>query len=167
MRLAVAPARLTRECIGGLSRPRAISLISPDAEVPDLGLGERHHVLRFNDIAEPRDGLVAPAPSLIRTLFEYADRTRQEGADLMVHCFAGISRSPAAAFVLACRYRPEIDAARHADILRRLCPEATPNALMVALADEALQAQGRMVSAIMAIGRGREAFEGQAFEFLV
>ena len=50
-----------------------------------------------------------------------------------------------------------------AQALRSLSPSATPNPLMIALADTALARQGRMIAAIQAIGRGAEAFEGEAF----
>jgi predicted protein tyrosine phosphatase len=49
--------------------------------------------------------------------------------------------------------------------LRTLCPEATPNALMVALADTILRRDGAMSRAIAGIGRGVDAFEGTVIDW--
>ncbi|MDB5521190.1 MAG: hypothetical protein JWQ82_787, partial [Tardiphaga sp.] len=50
-----------------------------------------------------------------------------------------------------------------ADALRRRAPFATPNALMVAIADDVLARDGRMIAAIARIGRGAEAFAGTPY----
>jgi predicted protein tyrosine phosphatase len=47
--------------------------------------------------------------------------------------------------------------------LRSRSPEATPNARLVALADALLGREGRMISAVQAIGRGADAYEGSVF----
>jgi predicted protein tyrosine phosphatase len=75
---------------------------------------------------------------------------------MLVSCFAGISRSTAAAFILACQREPHAAEAEIAHALRRASPIATPNPLMIALADEVLGRQGRMIAAIAAIGRGAD-----------
>jgi predicted protein tyrosine phosphatase len=48
-------------------------------------------------------------------------------------------------------------------VLRRASPSATPNARLVAIADDILGRNGRMVTAIAGIGRGEDAFEGTPF----
>ena len=58
---------------------------------------------------------------------------------------------------------PGRDEAQLAQTLRRLSPSATPNPRLVAIANALLGRQGRMVSAIAAIGRGADAFEGTPF----
>ena len=47
--------------------------------------------------------------------------------------------------------------------LRKASPMATPNPLMVALADAQLGLEGRLSDAIRSIGRGEDAFEGEPF----
>ena len=47
--------------------------------------------------------------------------------------------------------------------LRRASPYATPNARLVALADDLLARRGRMVDAVLSIGRGAETYEGEPF----
>lgn len=53
-----------------------------------------------------------------------------------------------------------------ADALRSAAPFATPNRRLVALADAALDRQGRMVEAVAAIGRGAETSTGATFRLL-
>ena len=80
-----------------------------------------------------------------------------------MQCYAGISRSTAAAYIAACALAPERDEAEVARALRDASPSATPNALFVAIADRMLGRGGRMVAAIAEIGRGADAFEGEPF----
>jgi len=80
----------------------------------------------------------------------------------LIHCWAGISRSSAAAFAIACDRNPGFER-DIADELRRRSPSATPNRLMVRLADDLLRRDGRMVDAIDGIGRGAEAREGEPY----
>jgi predicted protein tyrosine phosphatase len=72
---------------------------------------------------------------------------------LVAQCLAGVSRSTAAVFIIACQKRPEGSERQLALALRRAAPQATPNRLMVAQADALLRRDGRMVAAIAAIGR--------------
>ena len=69
-------------------------------------------------------------------------------APLLIHCFAGVSRSTAAAFISACALAPQRDEGEIALALRAASPTATPNARLVALADAALGRAGRMTRAI-------------------
>ncbi|MBS7544528.1 tyrosine phosphatase family protein [Ancylobacter oerskovii] len=124
---------------------------------------EDHLFVGFNDIVEPQEGLVHPAAEHVEAILGFARRWPRR-APLVVHCFAGISRSTASAFVAACALAPERDEAEIARALRVASPSATPNALLVALADAALGRQGRMSAAIAAIGRGCEAMQGEPFE---
>lgn len=161
MRLAVCPLSRLDAHLAAHQPSHVVSLLSPSAQPPEIGAVKRLH-LAFHDIAEPREGLIAPDTAMIADLLAFADGW--DGArPLLLHCYAGVSRSTAAAFILACRLAPQRDEADLAKALRSLSPSATPNPLMVALADAALERQGRMIAAIRAIGRGAEAFEGEAF----
>ena len=68
------------------------------------------------------------------------------GAPMVVHCFAGISRSTAAAYVAACALNPQRDEAAHRLGIRRASRTAQPNARIVSLADRLLKRDGRMVA---------------------
>ncbi|MEP9379518.1 tyrosine phosphatase family protein [Aquabacter sp. CN5-332] len=121
-----------------------------------------HLFLGINDIVEEIEGLVAPGEAHLHELLDFVQTWPRE-APLVIHCFAGISRSTAAAYVTLCSLLPDRDEAELAWELRKASPTATPNARIVALADAALGRDGRMVKAIEAIGRGRDAFEGEPF----
>lgn len=130
------------------------------------GFAAKRLSLVFNDITEPRDGLVPPDESHVAQLLDFA-RGWDRAAPLLIHCYAGISRSTAAAYVVATALNDPSDESALALRLRALSPSATPNIRLVELADRMLARQGRMVAAIRAIGRGAEAFEGEAFSLSV
>jgi predicted protein tyrosine phosphatase len=73
----------------------------------------------------------------------------------------GVSRSPAAALAVACQQRPDLEELAVARALRAAAAQATPNPLLVGLADRALGRDGRLMAAARAIGRGAE-FTGSA-----
>ena len=116
----------------------------------------------MNDICEPRDGLVVPCEDHVADLIQFALDWDQK-APLLIHCWAGISRSTAAAFISLCALNPETDECSLAQTLRSASPTATPNRRLVALADKVLARQGRMTTAVEKIGRGAFAEEGQVF----
>jgi predicted protein tyrosine phosphatase len=85
-------------------------------------------------------------------------------APLVVHCFAGISRSTASAFAAVCALNPQRDEDDIAQALRHASPTATPNIRIVSLADRLLGRDGRMIAAIETIGRGALAAEATPFK---
>lgn len=122
-----------------------------------------HLVLRVDDIVEPADGYSAPLADHIDQLVRFVE-CWDRGAPIVFHCYAGISRSTAAAFAAACLLNPARDELQIAQAIRRASPIAQPNARIVALADQALARNGRMIAAIRAIGHGNGAYEGQPFQ---
>jgi len=121
-----------------------------------------HLILGMDDIAVPMDGYIIPAEEHVNRLIEFVrgwDRARP----LVVHCFAGISRSTAGAYVAACALNPRRDEFAIARELRRASATASPNIRIVSLADRTLGRDGRMVAAIESIGRGEMAYEGDPF----
>ena len=127
------------------------------------GVPEGNHLfLRVHDICEPLDGHVAPDAQHVEDLLGFV-RGWDRANPLVIHCWAGISRSTAAAFVSVCALSPERDESDIAWAIRRASPTATPNIRIVRFADTLLDRQGRMVSAIEAIGRGTLAEEGVPF----
>jgi predicted protein tyrosine phosphatase len=121
-----------------------------------------HLVLGVDDISVPMDGYVIPCDEHVRRLIDFA-RDWDRRQPMVVHCYAGISRSTAGAYVAACALNPRREERAIAHALRRASPTATPNARIVALADRLLGRDGRMVAAIDAIGRGTMAYEGVPF----
>jgi predicted protein tyrosine phosphatase len=123
---------------------------------------ERHLYIAVADIVEDAPGHTLPADSHVRELLEFVGGW-DRAAPLLIHCFAGVSRSTAAAFISACALAPRRDEGEIALALRAASPTATPNPRLVALADAVLGREGRMSRAIEAIGRGEECFEGVPF----
>ena len=141
-----------------------VTLLAPDTGgQPPQGIApERHLKLYFHDIVQPMDGHVPPrAADAERLIAFFQDWDRKD--PMLVHCWAGISRSTAAAYTALCMVRPQADEEELAFELRAASPSATPNRLIVSLADEVLGRNGRMVKAVGKIGRGADAFEGTPF----
>lgn len=132
---------------------RAVSLLDRDTAFPALGLGERHLQLDVHDIETEMEGLDACCDDRMRTIINFVGGWERE-APILIHCYAGISRSTATAYITACVHNPDADELAIAQALRAASPTATPNRRFVALADAALGRHGRMNDAIEAIGRG-------------
>jgi predicted protein tyrosine phosphatase len=126
----------------------------------------RHLVIGRSDITAPMQGHVAPDARHVDTLLRFV-RAWDREHPLLIHCWAGVSRSTAAAFVAACALAPDRDEAEIARAIRESSPTATPNARLVAMADDRLGRGGRMSEAVAAIGRGEDCFEGVPFSLHV
>jgi predicted protein tyrosine phosphatase len=141
-----------------------VSLIGDEAtlERPLPIEPENHLWLRLHDISAPLDGYIVPDERHIAELLNFV-RSWDRRAPLVVHCYAGISRSTASAFASVCALSPHRDEASIAQALRLASPTATPNIRIVSLADRLLGRGGRMVTAIETIGRGLLAAEAEPF----
>ena len=127
-----------------LSPSHLISLLAPDEMIatPDGFAPERHLKVGVNDICAPEAGCIVPAAVHVAGLVEFLRGWPAEGP-LLIHCWAGVSRSTATAFIALCLWNEgrEMEAAL---ALRRAAPHAQPNRLIVQLADEHLRRGGRM-----------------------
>jgi predicted protein tyrosine phosphatase len=123
---------------------------------------QNHLFLGIHDICEEMDGMVCPAEEHLHEFLGFVGRWDRRAA-MVIHCYAGISRSTAAGFSAFCAIRPDLDEMDVALRLRQRSPEATPNIRIVAVADEILGRGGRMVRAMERIGRGADAAEGSVF----
>jgi predicted protein tyrosine phosphatase len=144
-----------------------ISLLDPETPFPDAGpaYAQRHLRVHVHDITHESDGWITPSANHVETLLDFI-RGWDRADPILIHCYAGISRSTATAFITACVHNPEASERVIAQALREASPSATPNMRIVALADEALGRKGRMLRAIEAIGRGSTWIEiGEAEPF--
>jgi len=123
---------------------------------------ENHLLLDMDDINEHMDGYVMPAEEHVGDLLRFVRAWPRE-APLVVHCYAGISRSTAGAFVTACALNPRRDEMLIARALRDASPTAMPNRRIVTLADRLLGRGGRMVTAIESNGPGMPAYASEPF----
>ena len=121
-----------------------------------------HLILGMDDITVPLDGYTHPAEEHVVELVEFVRRWDRR-APLVMHCYAGISRSTAGAFISACALNPGRDERTIARIIRKSSATAMPNIMLVSHADRILKRNGRMVEAVMALGPGLPAHEGEPF----
>ena len=90
-------------------------------------------------------------------------RSWDKQAPILIHCYAGLSRSTAAAFISLCALNPRSPEDAIARALRQSSDTATPNRLFVALADKVLRREGRMIAALDSMGENRTAYECTPF----
>ncbi len=153
--LALAPGIIKRE------RPsHVVSLLSPE-EIHLAAFDHaptRHLRLAMHDLGHDMSpptgvpGETPPCEAHVANLIDFFDGWRSE-EPILFHCWAGISRSTAAAFTLACVRNPAVEETVIAEALRAASPTAFPNPRIIAYADDALGRSGRMIEAIRAIGR--------------
>jgi predicted protein tyrosine phosphatase len=134
------------------------TMVSRPAEID----AERHLFIGMSDIIEPLDGHILPAEKHVLELIEFAN-VWDRNEPLVIHCHAGVSRSTAAAFIIACALAPSRRESEIAEAIRQASHTATPNRRMVAIADAILKRNGRMSAAIERIGRGSDCYEGVPF----
>ena len=116
----------------------------------------------MDDITEEMDGFVAPSEAHIDQVLNFV-RGWDRNAPLVVHCYAGISRSTASAFAAVCALNPDRDEVEIARKIRAASPIASPNRRIVRLADRALGRNGRMLRALDEMGPGEMLVEGRPF----
>jgi predicted protein tyrosine phosphatase len=162
--IIVCPLNKAETLVQQHEASHVISLLGPDTPHRRFGdvTPDRHLRLTFHDIVQSSDGLTpASATDAERLVGFIAAWPRAK--PLLIHCWAGISRSTAAAYAALCMLRAGADEEALAWELRHAAPSATPNRLIVSLVDQRLGRSGRMLRAVEQIGRGAEAFEGTPF----
>jgi predicted protein tyrosine phosphatase len=141
-----------------------VTLINDQTRVvrPNSVAEADHLMLAMHDIAAEMEGFNAPAEEHVRSLIAFAERWPRK-APMVVHCWAGVSRSSAGAFITACALNPRREEASIARAIREASATASPNVRLVEFADRVLGRSGRMIAAVEAIGRGVECAEGTPF----
>ena len=145
-------------------RPHGLISLLPHSDQPPTPLGIRdggHLRILVDDIDEPQMGYTAPAREHVVELVAYL-RALPARAPLVIHCLAGVSRSPAAALVALALDAPGREA-EAAHLLRAASPFASPNRLLVSLADQVLGRNGALVAALDAMGEPDWSRDFQAF----
>lgn len=160
--LAHAPAHVKRH-----KPSHVVSLLSPYDDFPVFdSLAEgRHLQIGIHDINDDIGEWRAPGRSDVERLITFVQPWDRK-APILVHCWAGISRSSASAFITACLHNPQADEADIARAIRDASPTAFPNRRLVAHADELMGREGRMTAAVEAIGRG-EVIASEATPFTI
>ena len=162
--IIVGPLNKVQSLIDEHGVAHVVTLLAPNTphDAPRGIAPDRHLKLFFHDIVEHMDGHIPPSATDAGRLIDFLSSWDRQDP-MLIHCWAGISRSTAAAYTALCLFRPKADEEELALELRAASPSATPNRLIVSLADDVLGRNGRMVKAIAKIGRGADAFEGAPF----
>ncbi|MEM8986211.1 MAG: protein tyrosine phosphatase [Pseudomonadota bacterium] len=164
----VCPKSKVEEAVAAHGPSHLVSLLGAEAMI-DTPAGvacARHLKLSVNDIPAPEEGKVAPGADHVAELLAFTEDWTME-APMLIHCWAGISRSTAAAYIVACASAPTADEFVLAKTLRAAAPHAQPNPLLIAHADDLLGRDGRMMDAIDAIGEATCVVEGPIFPFKI
>jgi predicted protein tyrosine phosphatase len=127
---------------------------------------DRHLFIAMSDIQEPLDGHILPGEAHVRNLLGFV-RTWDRAQPMVIHCYAGVSRSTAAALITTAALNPGRSEQEIAAVIRSRSPTATPNLKLVAIADAILGRGGRLFEAADSIGRGADCFEGVPFRLEV
>ncbi len=129
---------------------------------PTSILEANHLKVSVDDITEPMEGYVAPSELHVEQVLNFV-RGWDRKAPMVIHCYAGVSRSTASAFAAACMLNPHRDEIEIAQKIRAASPIASPNRLIVSHADKALGRNGRMVRALEKIAPASMYIEGMPF----
>ena len=160
----VCPLSAVPDVVAGCNASHLVTCLQDEVvvETPALIKPELHVRLHVDDITQHIPGHVAPDAEHIDRLLEFALAWGGQGP-MVIHCWAGISRSTAAALISLAALNPDAPEVLIAQRLREASPTAYPNRLMIRLADAALGRRGRMVEAVESIGRGVIAGEARPF----
>jgi predicted protein tyrosine phosphatase len=157
-------ARL-KKTVEAVQASHVLTLINAQTPVerPATIAAENHLFLAMSDILEPLDGHVLPAESHVRQLLAFV-RSWDRASPMVIHCYAGVSRSTAAALITACALNPDRSEKDVAAVIRARSPTATPNLRLVSEADDLLGRRGALLNAAKAMGQGQDCFEGTPFQ---
>jgi predicted protein tyrosine phosphatase len=166
--IIVCPLHAAPALVRENNASHAISLLSPETPWPvfDTLQPTQHLKLTLHDITVSAPGMIEPRTSDAERLIRFVEGW-DASSPMLIHCWAGISRSTASAYTALCMMRPDEDEMALAQELRDASPSATPNRLLVSHVDGLLGRNGRMVAAIESIGRGQDAYEGVPFRLRV
>ena len=123
---------------------------------------ENHLWLRLHDMSRRSTAMSCRAKSTSPSCISFRARLGSR-APLVVHCFSRHQPLDRERLRGRLRAQPQRDEREIAQALRRASPTATPNIRIVALADQMLGRDGRMIAAIETIGRGDLAAEANPF----
>jgi predicted protein tyrosine phosphatase len=164
--ILVTPLSALPEMMRTYQPSHLVTLLSPEymIETPGGFPEGRHLRVACNDIADPAMGPCPPCEDHIAGLIEFS-RSWDAQRPMIVHCWAGVSRSMAASYAILCDRAWRGAEYRIAREIRSRAPHAHPNRLLVRIADQFLDREGRMVQAVEEIGPGAAVEEGKPVEF--
>jgi predicted protein tyrosine phosphatase len=165
-RLLVTPLSSLADALSAHAPSHLITLLSPEnmIDTPPGFPAAMHLKLGINDIVDPLAGTAPPARQHVDALLQFS-RGWDAKQPLLIHCWAGISRSMGSAFTILCDRLGPGNEDRIARAMRERAPHAQPNRLLVRHADEALGRGGKMLQALDVMGPPKLLQEGITTEF--
>lgn len=122
------------------------AMVAADIRPPWIA-EDRHIAFQFDDIDSPRFA-GAPTRDDIQRIVDAGRQLAAPGAStrILIHCAAGVSRSPATGFILQCIHRGpgQEQEALAATVACAVSPFVLPNTLMINYADDLLKRKGEM-----------------------
>jgi predicted protein tyrosine phosphatase len=152
-RLLVIPLSSLADTLQTHAPSHLVSLLSPEHMIatPPGFPASAHLKLGVNDIVDPAAGTAPPMRQHIDQLLEFS-RSWDGSRPMVIHCWAGISRSMASAYTILCDRLGTGREIQIARAMRQRAPHAQPNRLLVRHADEALGREGKMILALNSMG---------------
>ena len=137
-----------------------VSIIQPEFQPPTPPEidPDRHHRVAVHDISEPVSGSIHLEDHHMVDLLKFL-QSWPANESLLVHCYAGISRSTAVALI-ALTIKSRQTEKESALALRTASPHAQPNRLIISSADRQLGLDGRLIAASEAMDAAKIATEG-------
>ena len=162
--IAVCSMRRIEDTLARTGATRLVSIVNAHLMPPTpAGIDPALHLrLPITDARPERGSDKNTMHMMIGQLIEFA-RSWPHDAPLLVHCFSGLNRSPAAAYIMLAAINPTVPETLIAYRIRMMSETAAPNLPMVGTADIALVRKGHLLSAIELIGPGQPAAERQPF----
>lgn len=162
MEIFITSRHLVKLKIPEFKPTEIISIVDPEDDYLEFNLPKETSALqmKFQDLCfEPTSEYdiaryLPPTKSMIKTIIKYGEHNIREDSRLLVHCFAGISRSSAAAIIAMIPLLGPEEAVKRVmafevhqsdDIFEPGYSWFLPNNLMIKYADEELGLAGRLV----------------------
>jgi predicted protein tyrosine phosphatase len=108
-----------------------------DQFIRRLATTARVHFAYFDDIPAPMDQRFAASLDQVQHMLDFA-RTIESPSRVLIHCWAGISRSTAVAYAVLCQHTGPGHETACLDHIRKIRPQAIPNSLIITLAEASL-----------------------------
>jgi predicted protein tyrosine phosphatase len=142
--------------VEALEPARLVSIVQPEFQpARPAGIASEAHLrVGVHDITDRRQGGILIEERHVVELVRFLEAWEPAEGALLVHCWAGISRSTATALIA--RYVKSGGAEASALALRAAAPHAIPNRRIVQLADDVLGCGGALIGALEGMGEPSE-----------
>ncbi|MDP9025921.1 MAG: dual specificity protein phosphatase family protein [Candidatus Eremiobacteraeota bacterium] len=125
-----------------------VSIGDPGEAMPAAIVRSRKRRLRLSFYDLDHEARESPQVDHVRELINFVKTVKADDR-LLVHCYAGISRSTASLAIIFTVLYPELDHDVIFEAVHAIRPEAWPNKRMIAFADDILNCGGRFTSALL------------------